>query len=243
MDADDRLVGSVLSRRELVALLGMAGYTMLCNRHLAAAQSQAPSSSPCVVRPQQTEGPYFVDELLERADLRIDPTDGTTKPGIPLDVTLVVSRLADARCQPLPGVQVDMWQCDHLGIYSDVQDPGFNTVGKKFLRGYQVTDAEGRVRFTTVYPGWYRGRTVHIHFKLRSPRDQRPGFEFTSQLYFDDALTDRIFASSPYAERGARTTRNGGDGIYRRGGSQLLLALEPRAAGYAGSFHVALQGV
>jgi protocatechuate 3,4-dioxygenase beta subunit len=195
------------------------------------------------VRPEQTEGPYFVDELLHRADLRTDPTDGTTKPGTPVDVTIQVSRLGSERCQPLAGVQVDVWQCDHLGVYSDVQDPSFSTVGKKFLRGYQVTDEQGRAHFTTIYPGWYRGRTVHIHFKLRSPATQRPGFEFTSQLYFDDALTDRVLATSPYAERGSRTTRNGADGIYRRGGSQLLLALVPRGEGYAGTFELALQGV
>jgi protocatechuate 3,4-dioxygenase beta subunit len=243
MDIDDRTRGYVLSRREAVALLGAAGYAVLSGHRPALAQQQATSASPCIVRPEQTEGPYFVDELLHRADLRTDPTDGTATPGTPVDLTIQVSRLGSERCQPLAGVQVDVWQCDHLGVYSDVQDPSFSTVGKKFLRGYQVTDEQGRAHFTTIYPGWYRGRTVHMHFKLRSPATQRPGFEFTSQLYFDDALTDRVLATSPYAERGSRTTRNGADGIYRRGGSQLLLALVPRAGGYAGTFDVALQGV
>src|SRR4029453_17087527 len=100
------------------------------------------------------------------------------------------------------------WQCDHLGVYSDVQDPSFNTKGKKFLRGYQVADGDGRARFTTIYPGWYAGRTVHIHFKIRSPQTQRPGYEFPSQFYFDDALTDRVFKDAPYAGRGDRSTRN-----------------------------------
>lgn len=241
MDNDDRRRGHVLSRREMVALLGATGYTFLTGRHTAGAQSQPTSSSPCVVRPEQTEGPYFVDELLHRADLRADPTDGTIRPGVPLDLTILVSRLAGERCQPVAGVHVDVWHCDHLGIYSDVEDPSFSTVGQKFLRGYQITDDSGRARFNTIYPGWYRGRTVHIHFKLRSPATQRPGFEFTSQLYFDDALTDRVFAIAPYATRGPRTTRNAADGIYRRGGSQLLLALAPKAEGYAGTFEVALQ--
>lgn len=241
MNNDDRTRGYVLTRREVLALLGAGAYTVLAGPRLTRAQGQA--TSPCVVRPEQTEGPYFVDELLHRADLRIDPTDGTTRPGAPVDLTIQVSRLAGERCQPLTGVQVDVWQCDHLGVYSDVQDPSFSTVGKKFLRGYQVTDEQGRARFTTIYPGWYRGRTVHIHFKVRSPATQRPGFEFTSQLYLDDALTDRVFATSPYAGRGTRTTRNERDGIYRRGGSQLLLALTPQGAGYAGTFEVALQGV
>jgi len=245
MDIDDRTCGSILSRREVIALLGTGAYAVLSGPRLARAQGQATSRSPCVVRPEQTEGPYFVDELLRRSDLRTDPTDGTTRPGAPLDLTIVVSRFAGARCQSLAGVQVDVWQCDHLGVYSDVQDPTFSTVGKKFLRGYQVTDEQGRAQFVTIYPGWYRGRTVHIHFKLRSPATQRPGFEFTSQLYFDDVLTDRVYATSPYAERGIRTTRNDRDGIYRRGGSQLLLAVVPRSGGggYAGTFEVALQGV
>jgi protocatechuate 3,4-dioxygenase beta subunit len=243
MDIDDRPRGHLLSRREVVALLGAAGYAVLSGSRPAGAQGRATGSSPCVVRPEQTEGPYFVDELLHRADLRTDPSDGTSKPGVPLDLTVVVSRLASTRCQPLAGAQVDIWHCDHAGIYSDVQDPSFNTVGKKFLRGYQLTDEQGRARFTTIYPGWYRGRTVHIHFKLRSPATQRPGFEFTSQVYFDDALTDRVFTAVPYAARGPRTTRNGADGIYRRGGSQLLLELVPQGDGYSGSFQVALQGV
>lgn len=242
MDNDDRGRGYVLSRREVVALLGAAGYSLLAGHRHAGAQGIAQSASPCVVRPQQTEGPYFVDELLHRIDLRTDPTDGSIKPGTPLDLTIQVSRLAGERCQPLAGVQVDVWQCDHLGVYSDVQDPSFSSVGKKFLRGYQVTDDKGRAQFITIYPGWYRGRTVHIHFKLRSAATQRPGFEFTSQLYFDDALTDRVLAAAPYAERGPRSTRNAGDGIYRRSGSQLMLALVPKGAGYAGTFDVALQG-
>lgn len=243
MHDDDHPRGHVLSRRQLVALLGAAGYAALVGRRPALAQGQAPSASPCIVRPEQTQGPYFVDEMLHRADLRSDPTDGTIKPGAPLDLTIEVSRISGERCLPLGGLQVDVWQCDHLGVYSDAQDPSFNTVGKKFLRGYQVTDERGRARFTTIYPGWYRGRTVHIHFKVRSPGAQRPGFEFTSQLYFDDALTDRVFATAPYAERGARTTRNDRDGIFRRGGGQLLLAVAPQGGGpgYAGTFSLGLQ--
>jgi protocatechuate 3,4-dioxygenase beta subunit len=242
MDLDDRGRGRILSRREVVALLGASGFAVLAGRRGAAAPSPATPFSPCVVRPEQTEGPYFVDERLNRSDIRTDPTDNTTRPGAPLDLSIVVSRLAAERCLPLAGVHVDIWQCDHLGVYSDARDPNFSTVGKKFLRGYQVTDEQGRARFTTIYPGWYRGRTVHIHFKLRSPATQSPGYEFTSQLYFDDTLTDRVFANAPYAERGERSTRNARDGIYRRGGDQLLLTVAPQGEGYAGTFEVALQG-
>jgi len=145
-----------------------------------------------VARPAQTEGPYFVEEALNRSDIRVDPSDGSVKPGTPLELTLLIARLGRAGCAPLAGARVDVWHSDHLGVYSDVTDPGGSTVGRKFLRGYQLTDGDGRVRFLTVYPGAYQGRTVHIHFKVRAPQGQRPGYEFTSQLYFDDALTDDL---------------------------------------------------
>ena len=97
------------------------------------------------------------------------------------------------------------------------------------------------MRFTTVYPGWYDGRTFHIHFKVRGSTGARRGYEFTSQLYFDDAVTDRVFARSPYARRGKRTVRNGGDGIFRDGGGRLILPVVESDAGYAANFNVGLK--
>ncbi|HJQ66056.1 MAG TPA: intradiol ring-cleavage dioxygenase, partial [Gemmatimonadales bacterium] len=192
------------------------------------------------VRPAQTEGPYFVDELLNRSDIRSDPTSGIVKPGTPLQLTMNVSRIVGTECTPLPGARVDVWHCDALGVYSDVTDPRFNTVGQKFLRGYQDTDAAGAARFMTIYPGWYEGRTVHIHFKVRTDPGAGQGHEFTSQLYFDDALSQAVFAKAPYAARGQRTARNSDDGIFRNGGAQLLLAPEPSGDGYSGSFGLGL---
>jgi len=138
---------------------------------------------------------------------------------------------------------VDVWHCDAHGVYSDVQDPGFNTVGRKFLRGYQATDAGGVAHFITVYPGWYHGRAVHIHFKLRSSPQESPGFEFTSQVYFDEAVNDKVLNRQPYAAKPgvARRTRNADDRIYQRGGEQLMLAPTVTAEGYAAAFDIALQ--
>ena len=234
--------GHLLSRREVVAFLGAAGAVWLVGGSLFPRQAVAGTlGASCVVRPEQTEGPYFVDERLHRSDIRSDPTDGRVKPGTPLALTLLVSRLNAGDCQTLPGAQVDIWHCDALGLYSDVQDPGFNTFGQKFLRGYQVTDARGEARFVTVYPGWYTGRTVHIHFKIRTASVAQRSFEFTSQLYFDDMLTDRVHADPPYAAKGPRTARNQHDWIFRHGGGQLMLAPTATADGYAASFAIGLQ--
>ena len=234
-------VGRLLSRREIVLLLGGSAACLMTGSLIprwAIAVVQGPS---CVARPEQTEGPYFVDERLNRSDIRTDPTDGRVRPVTPLALTLLVSRLNAGDCQPLPGAQVDIWHCDAMGVYSDVQDPSFNTIGRKFLRGYQVTDVRGEAQFVTVYPGWYPGRTIHIHFKIRTAPVAQRSFEFTSQLYFDDGLTDRVHADQPYASNGQRTARNQHDWIFRRGGERLMLAPTATADGYAASFAIGLQ--
>jgi protocatechuate 3,4-dioxygenase beta subunit len=234
--------GRLLSRREVVAYLGATGMFWLAGGNLFSRQAIAgPFGPSCVVRPEQMEGPYFVDERLNRSDIRSDPTDGRVRPGTPLALTLLISRLNAGDCQPLAGAQVDIWHCDAQGLYSDVQDPGFNTIGQKFLRGYQITDARGEVRFVTLYPGWYPGRTVHIHFKIRTTPAAKRVFEFTSQLYFDDGLTDRVHTAPPYAANGPRTARNQHDWIFRRGGDRLMLDPTAAADGYSASFAIALQ--
>ena len=234
--------GPLLSRREVVAFLGATGAAWLMTGSLNPRRAVAGTLVPsCIVRPEQTEGPYFVDERLNRSDIRSDPTDGRVKSGTPLALTLLISRLNAGDCQPLPGAQVDIWHCDTQGVYSDVQDPGFNTIGQKFLRGYQVTDPRGSARFVTVYPGWYPGRTVHIHLKIRTAPVARRSFEFTSQLYFDDVLTDRVHADPPYVAKGRRTARNQHDWIFLRGGDQLLLAPTTTADGYSATFAIGLQ--
>jgi protocatechuate 3,4-dioxygenase beta subunit len=193
------------------------------------------------VRPQQIEGPYFVDERLQRADIRADPADGAIQPGVPLQLTFTVTRIRGSACTPLVGAQVDVWQCNAMGVYADVIDPDFRTLGHKFLRGYQVTDPTGTAQFVTIYPGWYPGRTVHIHFKIRTTPAAPQGYAFTSQLYFDDVLTDYVHAQAPYASKGPRTVRNADDGIFAEGGEHLVLPLIEHGAGYAATFAIGLQ--
>lgn len=257
MENDDKLIGRVLNRREAIALLGVAGASLItgCSRGASPAATSAEAAdvpgsvgskasnratgSGCVVRPAQTEGPYFVDEKLNRSDIRSDPSDRSVKPGTPLELTFNVSHITGGACAALAGAIVDVWHCDADGVYSDVQDPSFNTKGKKFLRGYQTTDAAGVAKFTTIYPGWYQGRAVHIHFTVRTAPNG-PGHEFTSQIYFDDALNDQVLSRPPYASKGGHSMRNAEDGIFRDGGSQLLLPVKAVGNGYAGTFDIAL---
>jgi protocatechuate 3,4-dioxygenase beta subunit len=239
------------NRRKMLALLGLTGVNVL-SAHSSASSGGGGESSRrtpgCVVTPAQTEGPYFVDERLHRSDIRSDPSDGSVKEGVPLALEIRVLTVGQTGCVPLQDAVVDIWQCDAQGVYSDVMDPAFQTRGKKFLRGYQVTDAKGTARFLTIYPGWYPGRTVHVHFKIRTKGKYRWAHEFTSQFYFDDTQTDRVHAQAtyaPYASAKSRPprTRNEQDGIFRRGGDQLVLTLVETNQGYVAMFDVGLAGV
>lgn len=236
---------SLISRRDALILLGAAGATMVAGRsnvYSASARSTYGALPACILTPKQTEGPFFVDERLERSDIRVDPSDGSVKSGVPLRLTFHVSAIRGAGCNPISGAIVDIWQCDAIGVYSAVNEPGSqSTTAKNFLRGYQITQADGSTQFTTIYPGWYPGRTVHIHFKVRASDKSGRGQELTSQLYFDDALTDRIHAQSPYVGKGSRTVKNHRDGLFRNGGGQLMLSPVQSGQGYLATFDIGLQ--
>jgi len=246
MDADDIPVGRLLSRREMLELLGVAGAISLTGMNPRPAWASPPAGFPaCVVRPELIEGPYFVDKMANRADLRTEPGVNGLAPGARLDLTFNVSSVVGTNgtsCAPLAGAVVDLWACDAQGVYSGVNDRivGFNTVGKTVLRGYQLTDAAGAARFTTIYPGWYQGRAVHLHFKIRTTTSEKAAYEFTSQLFFDDVVSDELFKTAPYKRPGARDTRNANDMFFRQAGDQLLLALEKKGADFQGAFNVGL---
>lgn len=203
----------------------------------AAATTVSASALACVVKPEVTEGPYYVDDQIDRSDVRSDPSTGVVKDGAQLNLTFQVYEVSSNGCVPLQGAKVEIWHCDAAGVYSDVSDPGFNTKGQKFLRGFQTTDANGAATFTTIYPGWYSGRTVHIHFKVHHDSSDSTGHVFTSQLFFDDSLSDQVLANAPYAAKGERNTRNNNDGIYQ---DALLLTTNPSGAGYAATFEMGL---
>src|SRR5205823_10382354 len=131
----------------------------------------------------------------------------------PLTVTFNIFSVGSS-CAPLSGAYVDIWHADASGNYSDVG----NTSGQKWLRGYQITDSNGTVKFTTIYPGWYMGRAVHIHFKVRTYSGTQTQGTFTSQFFFDDSITDTVYQQAPYSSRPNRDTRNSNDGIYAGAG-------------------------
>jgi protocatechuate 3,4-dioxygenase beta subunit len=258
-----RKINERLTRREMLGFMGVASAAAVAaacgsSKELAATATNTPRATStaaaatdiatgtpaanavsCVISPEMTEGPYFVDEILDRSDIRSDPSTGAVSEGVPLALTINVQDVSDGGCIPLEGAVVDIWHCDAGGLYSDVAQN--NTVGQKFLRGYQLTDENGDAHFTTIYPGWYMGRTVHIHVKVRTDPSSESGYEFTSQLFFDDALTDEVFANAPYNSRGERDTRNEDDSIYSGGGAQMLPVLTPTADGYAGTISVGVQ--
>ncbi len=227
--------------------------------------AQAPTAVPtmaataldCVASSSMTEGPYFVDELLKRIDIRTDPTDSSVKAGIPLKLEVRVFNVNGNVCSPLKDAVIDIWHCDAQGLYSD--EAANNTVGKKFLRGYQVTDENGLVNFTTIYPGWYMGRTVHIHMKVRTPSMvATPGaatqaavaqtFAFNTQLFFDDSLSDAVYTQAPYNGRGKRTTTNANDMVFTGTdagsadphdvGEKMLITLTKDADGYTSKVNI-----
>lgn len=243
MKNDDRRVGRLLSRRAALAIFG-ASAASLTPRALAQTGAADPlfAAPDCIAQPEQTEGPYFVDKALERSDIRLDPATGRISSGAPLALQFVLSSVTPAgACAVRASAQLDIWHCDASGRYSDVADRSADTRGQQFLRGYQVSDRDGVVRFTTIYPGWYRGRAVHIHFKVRVPAEGGRTDEFTSQLYFSDELTDRVHAAQPYAANRGQRLLNSRDMIFREGGTQLVLAVVGDDRGYAATYRIAMR--
>lgn len=217
------MTSQVVRRRVLRTLTALPAGALLARAANGADSAQRPS---CVLSPEMTEGPFFVDERLQRSNL-IGPNAG---PGLadayPLMLVMTLVNVRE-RCAPMPGVQVDVWHTDANGNYSDVQGQR----GQTFCRGYQITDGMGRVAFNTVYPGWYPGRAIHIHVKARKlDATRNTSSEFTTQVFFDEATNDAVMAMRPYNRRGNRRTTNARDGIYGDAMS-LVLSTQQRVDG------------
>jgi protocatechuate 3,4-dioxygenase beta subunit len=186
------------------------------------------------------EGPYFIDEKLLRSDVRSDPTTGVVQPGVLLTLAVTVQNQSGGVCAPLAGAYVDLWEANASGIYSDeVQE---NTSGQKYLRGYQITDDNGLVQFTTIYPGWYSGRAVHIHLRVRTYPGTTVLDSFETQTFFNDSVTNTVYTKSPYNARGTRDTLNATDHVYT-GASNAglnLWTLTQTGSGYAATLNLAV---
>lgn len=241
---------SAINRRRTLALLRGLGVSALLPAEMES-ESMAPqdTSACCIQTPQVTEGPYWVDEKLLRSDITTDPSTGVAHAGTPLALTVTVINSNGGNCAPLAGAWVDIWHCDAKGIYSDesTYNPGGGTgnvatKGQKFLRGYQITDANGQVKFTTIYPGWYAGRTIHIHARIRTWTTTSYTTEladFVTQFFFDDSVSNSVLQNSTYSRTTGRDTTNTNDGVYNVANkTMMLLTLTQTASGYAGAITV-----
>lgn len=228
--------GSRMSRRGALAWLGGLGLSALAAGCADDGSSAPPTGSttngttastaddPCVLTPELTEGPYYLDLDLVRRDI----TEG--RPGTPL--TLQVTVVDADSCDAVENAAVDVWHCDAAGAYSGVAgDDG------TFLRGVQMTDADGAAEFRTVYPGWYTGRAVHIHVKVLLGGNET----HTGQLFFDDAATAAVHEADPYAARGSPDTPNSADGIFSQSGGSTVVAVTSEGGGYRGAVTLAVR--
>lgn len=256
MDHDDAPVGTIYTRREALAVATKAGLVFSIGGLFSLARpqgaQQAKTKVNLIASPELTEGPFFVDEKLNRGNLLA----GTSRPSVvsatPLDLEIEIHKLIGDKYEPLGLAQIDLWQCDAKGVYSDENHPmnHENTAKQTWLRGYQLTDTHGIAKFHTIVPGWYPGRTPHIHFKIRTfSKKIDATAEFTSQFFFDEQLIKKIYAKTPYSANGLPDTPNGRDGIYGTrqidgslAGSHMLLDLVPAKTGngYSAKFTVVL---
>jgi protocatechuate 3,4-dioxygenase beta subunit len=180
----------------------------------------------CVLTPEQTEGPYYIaNEALRR-----NITEG--RPGTPMWLRAFVVNAST--CKPIKGAAVDIWHADAGGVYSGF---GQGASSRTFMRGVQRTNAQGVATFKTVYPGWYQGRTVHIHVKVHV----RGNVVHTGQLYFPDRMTDAAYRKAPYTSRPNRDVRNADDMVFRNGGKRSLLSVRRNDAGYAASIRMGVR--
>ena len=225
---------------------------------LSAAEKAASTNETCTLTPnsklrglpQQTEGPYFVDGMPNRSDITSDTSNGVTQEGINLSLTVHVYGIDNGSCIPIKGAKVDVWHANSTGVYSAVGE--MDTLGSNFLRGNQITDDNGTVKFSTIYPGWYPGRAIHVHDKIRIGNESQNNLEWTSQIYFNDSLNEEIHKNTPYSNHGNPQTPNerdmiftgpSTDGLFRSNSGKLLMMNTTKIGqnAYAGSINILLE--
>src|SRR4051795_1559248 len=197
-----------LNRREALVAAGVAGVGAAAYGLRGLWLPSDAEAASCVLQREVTEGPYYLDLNLVRRNIR------GGRPGTPLTLRF---KVVDATtCKRVKGAMVELWHADASGVYSGVQGNGGT-----FLRGGQRTDANGNVRFETIVPGWYRGRTPHIHMKVFVSGEE----VHTGQVFLRPATTRKVYAQGAYRSRGQQDTSNAADSIYRDAGARALLAL------------------
>ena len=235
-------------RREALALIGATGAALAaaCSGDLPTSPTEtatggatttttttttpsgggAGTGAACAVTPSETAGPFPSLIDLFRSDIR----EG--KSGTQLDLALTIVNTATS-CAPLAGANVEIWQCDASGNYSQYGSERAQT----YLRGIQTTDANGQVRFTTIYPGWYQGRATHIHVEVT-----RNGQVLkTTQIAFPDSVNADVHGSGVYASRGSNPTTNARDGIFADSiNSEMASVAGNPSSGYSAAFTVGL---
>jgi protocatechuate 3,4-dioxygenase beta subunit len=219
-----------LRRREALTTLGGLGLTGVLGGAAAAlgGGAAAPAdalAAACILSAEATEGPYWIANGLTRRDIR----EGT--PGLPLSIAFTV---VDAKtCGAIAGADVEIWHCDATGEYSGFDGSGHGRTSTRYLRGHQKANAAGVAQFLTVYPGWYPGRTPHIHLKVHVGGS----VVHTGQVFFSEKATASVYRQAPYRSHGQPDTSHARDGIYRQAGSSKAeLRLTRRGpGGYRGA--------
>ncbi len=228
------------NRRDFLKFSGMMGAVSLLPARIAVAESGSSKSSAagtCTLIPSETGGPFPLDLTANNAFFRKDIRESKT--GVPLNLKLKI--LGVGNCSPLPNLRVNVWHCDKDGNYSgydNQMNPG--QAGLTYLRGYQVTDDNGEVEFTTIFPGWYQGRICHIHFQVYVSSS----YAAVSQLTFDIAAKNALYAANPSLyTKGADPTTLSGDNVFSDGYAVQTATLTANASGgYDSSMEVSIQG-
>jgi protocatechuate 3,4-dioxygenase beta subunit len=225
-----------INRREAIGAIGAAAGAALafgCSNAATSPSATATTgtttgstNSACAVTPTETIGPYPSVTDIFRSDIR------ENKPGTMLTLTIKVVNVS-AGCAAVPRANVEIWQCDAAGNYSEYGSQTAQT----YLRGTQTTNGSGEVTFTTIYPGWYQGRATHIHVEVTINGVSRK----VTQIAFPESVNNTVYATGVYASRGSNPMSNLSDGIFADSlSSELVTPTGSPASGYTASLQVAL---